>query len=95
MVFLIILFIVCGFIYGEDYFRLYEPYGTKDTCNFLGVYILSLKWWNVTFNWYTYLDKWQVEFKIKLLVGINPKRYREHYLIFNSTGVKTCTINID
>lgn len=92
---LLIFLIVCGFIYGIDYFRLYEPYGLNNTYNPVGIYILSLKWWNIEFNWFTYLDKWQIDFKIRILMGINPKKYREHYLIFDSMGVKTCTININ
>lgn len=92
---IIVLWIICGFIYGINYFLFFEPYSLSSTYIPIGFYILSLKWWNIEFNWFTYLGKWQVDFKIKIFLGSSPKRYKEYYLIFSSTGIKTCTININ
>lgn len=95
MAIVILLFVICGFLYGIKYFRFYEPYGTKDSSVILGIYILSLKWWNIEFNWHTYLNRWQIDIKAKFIVGLKPTRKREYILIFNSTGVKFCTLDIN
>lgn len=91
----VILFIVCGFLYGIEYFRLYEPYGTRDSSIYLGIYILSIKWWNIELNWFTYMNRWQVDVKIKMVVGMQPVKKREYMMIFNSTGVRFCTLDIN
>lgn len=54
---IILVFVIAGFIYGRKYFRYNESYGL-DGYPPLGRYILSIKWWNVEINYYTYRSKW-------------------------------------
>ena len=56
--------------------------------------MLSVKWWNIEFNWCTYKNKWQVDIKLRFIRKWKPRRYKEVYVIFNSAGVRTYTLNI-
>lgn len=85
---------VIYFIYGSSYFRFHEPYGLNNTYNALGYYMLSVKWWNIEFNWCTYKNKWQVDIKLRFIRKWKPRRYKEVYVIFNGAGVRTYTLNI-
>ncbi len=89
----ILIFVICGFLYGSDYFRFNEAYGNSSAT--LGIYILSLKWWNTKLNWYTYLDRWFLEFSIKFRIRLTRKAYTEYIVVFNDTGVKFCVLNIN
>lgn len=86
--------VIFGLIYGKGYFKFCEPYGNPKSSLNLGMYILSLKWWNVKFNWYTMKNQWHVDISVTVPVSIKEKSFREYILIMSSTGVKTCTIDI-
>lgn len=89
---IVLIIIIFGFLYGSDYFLFHKEYGMKESSIPLGVYILSFKWWNIKFNWYTRLDDWYIDILIAFPFG---KRNREYVLIISSTGIKTCTVYID
>ena len=91
---IVLIIILFGFIYGSSYFRFHEPYGLNNTYNALGYYMLSVKWWNIEFNWCTYKNKWKVDIKLRFIRKWKPRRYKEVYVIFNSAGVRTYTLNI-
>ena len=58
-----------------------------------GTYILSIKWWNVKFNWYVIYDKWHID--ISCTFPIKEHILRECVVVISSTGIKTCTVDID
>jgi len=87
-----IVFIVLGFLYGSDYFSFYKKYGTNESSVPVGIYIISLKWWNIKFNWYTRLDKWYIDISAVFPVC---KGSMEYIIIFSSADIKICTLNID
>lgn len=89
----ICLIVVFGFIYGRKYFRFFEPFGSSENYFQLGMYILSMKWWNVKFNWYVIYDKWHID--ISLTFPINRHMFREYIVVISSTGFHTCTVDID
>lgn len=89
----ICLIIVFGFIYGRDYFRFFEPFGSSENCFQSGTYILSIKWWNVKFNWYVIYDRWHID--ISCTFPIKEHILREYVVVISSTGIKTCTVDID
>ncbi len=84
-----------GTLYGIDYFKLYKRYGVLNNSLPLGIYILSFKWWNIKFNWYTIRDKQYVGISIILPVNMIKRYFREYIVTITSTGVKTCTVNIN
>lgn len=92
---IIFLIVICGFLYGIDYFRFYEPYGIKNSSTNLGIYILFIKWWNIEIDWYTYLNRWQIDVKVKFIVGLRPIKRKHYMVIFNSTGIKFCVLDIN
>lgn len=89
----ICLIIVFGFIYGRDYFRFFESFGSSGNYFQSGTYILSIKWWNVKFNWYVIYDKWHID--ISCTFPIKEHILRECVVVISSTGIKTCTVDID
>jgi hypothetical protein len=89
------IIIICGFVYGREYFIFSKPYGTADSSVKMGVYILSVQWWNVKFNWYTILDDWYICLTIKIPVNILERKYREYSIRFSSTGITTCAVNTE
>lgn len=90
---IVLIIVMCGFLYGSDYFRFNEKYGNSSVP--LGVYILSLKWWNIKINWYTYLDEWKFDLSVKFMVSIRYKKYVEYHVIFSNTGFRICVLNIN
>ena len=83
----ICLIIVFGFIYGRDYFRFFEPFGSSENYFQSGTYILSIKWWNVIY------DRWHID--ISCTFPIKEHILREYVVVISSTGIKTCTVDID
>lgn len=91
----ILIIVVFGFLYGKDYFKFCEEYGMLDSAFSSGVYILALKWWNIKFNWYTRFDQWQVDVSVIFPISLKKRKFREYVIIVTSTGVKTCTVDIN
>lgn len=92
---MIFVIIILGFLYGENYFKILQPYGFNDKSVPIGFYYLSVKWWNIYFNWYTRLDDWFVSFNIVFITNLRSKSKKEYSVLFSSTGIKTCIVNIN
>lgn len=91
----VLIIIVLGFLYGADYFKFNETYGTSSSPLPLGIYVLSFRWWNVKFNWYIRMEQWHVDISIVFPISIKEKKFREYILIITSTDVKVCTVDIN
>lgn len=76
---IILLFVIAGFIYGAGYFRINKSYGLNGFSP-LGKYILSLKWWNVELNLYTYGGKWFLNVCL-IFPAIGKSHNRYYYLV--------------
>jgi len=76
---IILAFVIAGFIYGWRYFRVNESYGL-DGYPPLGKYLLSLKWWNIEINLYTYRYKWFLNVCLIFpAVGKSHRRFDRYY----------------
>lgn len=92
---IVTLVILFGFLYGLNYFKFCELYGVRNNSPPLGIYILSLKWWNIKFNWYTTNNKVRIDASITFPKDIKNKQFREYIIAISSTGIITCAVNID
>lgn len=92
---LVILIVIFGFLYGKDYFKFYEPIKNPNGSLHFGMYILSLKWWNIKFNWYVIQNQWHMDISAIFLINIKQHSFREYVLVMSSTGIKACTIDIN
>lgn len=80
--FIVIAFILCGFLYGASSFKLNENYGTGSTI--LGKYILFLKWWNISIEYYTYGD--DTIFTLNFIVPLNFSGCFRKYIYTRKNG---------